>query len=290
MQRHLNCLKRQAIEATQPAAYNMAFGDHKGLPPLVRDYEQILDAIDVYCYPKTGALHRLAHDIDGVFAPYTTTHDSTQGYRKYLNNLDSRKKTTTTFLKHSRRMIHTVRAENPRLEEDELRIDGNPQLVGFSGDIGKRFGEHDTDLRSNFLMGLVRAASSQLFEGKRKNTQMVIFLIGKTSHAGFAEVLFTRLVQGYVVNGTGFSHYPAGIQVPLGRRSVQQWRGYWEWIKDNTPFLANHRRETKRLTDLTHPSQAETTIGWAPYADSLPQRLKIANLNERDYRGVVGLS
>jgi len=75
---------------------------------------------------------------------------------------------------------------------------------------------------------------------KYRIDQSVIYLIWSRPQAHLSEIIFSSLGEGYIYNGGGFSHYPAG------RSNESIWRNpegvmsaAYTYMRQNSPLLKN---------------------------------------------------
>lgn len=61
------------------------------------------------------------------------------------------------------------------------------------------------------LMEAIFATQKDLKKGRYKMEQEVFYLIWDVTQAEISEIGWTKLAEGYVHNGGGFSHHPAGL-------------------------------------------------------------------------------
>lgn len=109
-------------------------------------------------------------------------------------------------------------------------------------------------------MNLTDAICSLLWPSTYKIEQSVIFLCTSSEHAVLAEILFTRLAQGYIHDGGGFSYYAAGRSNNSALQyTTSDWEHFWKWTLANIPVLETHKREralweAQKCSDNLSPS------------------------------------
>ncbi len=109
--------------------------------------------------------------------------------------------------------------------------------VGYAKRSISRLKEHKRHTSSNYIMNLMEAIFETMaheFSGDYEIEQRVIYLIWRPSQAEVSEIGLTKLAEGYIHNGGGFSHYPAG----LSNESAQTIPAR-EWSAAKT-YMMNH--------------------------------------------------
>lgn len=78
--------------------------------------------------------------------------------------------------------------------------------------------------------------------------QFVVFLIFQPAMASVAEILWTRLGNGYTSSGGGFSHYLAGRSYHSALKVTQaQWAEFADRASRYPPFVANTIEGLRRI-------------------------------------------
>lgn len=251
-------------EVEQPVIYQLAFVQvDDGKPPTVGDMQALLKDLSHYCRePSTDkirreARNRFANRVDRLFGEEQdkpTKEQSQSGVRRYLSNSTQdlptqvRRKTVNTYAKHTAERVHN-------LEVDKIdRLDAPQSYIGIAKDGPlARWAAHSGHVHSCKIMNLMEALAKKRFPGKYKIHKMVVHLVADYKQAGMSEILVTRLAQGFMVNASGFAHYPAGISCNVGKKS-KEWRAFWEYMEKYSPYQANHRAENHRTE--------EEDLGW----------------------------
>lgn len=83
-------------------------------------------------------------------------------------------------------------------------------------------------------------------DGTLQIRQHIIGLCDDVQDLALGEILVTRLGQGYITSGTGFSHYAAGRSVNI-LISFSRWTDCHEWCRAHTPQMATHNEEVDRV-------------------------------------------
>ena len=127
--------------------------------------------------------------------------------------------------------------------------------VGYSNRSIDRLKAHKAHSSSNYIMNAIEAifmAFKDEFSGEFSIAQFIIYLIWKTEQAEIAEIGLTKLAEGYIHNGGGFSHYPAGLSNASAQRTSHR-----EW-NDAQLYLANHSVYRKNIEYIQSVAKAET--------------------------------
>lgn len=78
------------------------------------------------------------------------------------------------------------------------------------------------------------------------------------SHASVAELLFSRLKEGYTGNGGGFSHYAAGISVASAYEyDTENWEDASAWVMKHMRVRGTHVAEKLRQSIAAEATEAE---------------------------------
>lgn len=132
--------------------------------------------------------------------------------------------------------------------------------VGYAKNSIERLSAHKGHHNSNYIMKLMEAIFWKFFphvkgdKGKLEPEffidQEVIALIWKVDQAEIAEIGLTRLAEGYIHNGGGFSHYPAGLSNASAHKVAPKiWSAAQIWMMEKSCFKANHEAELQILRD-----------------------------------------
>lgn len=143
--------------------------------------------------------------------------------------------------------LHSVPLEGPLCE------------IGWSINLEKRMASHAKHVQSNFIMNLFEAICGILFPGRFRIRQNIIYLCWQPTQPGPAEVFFTRVCQGYIDTGTGFSHANAGNNNESGTSLPQD---HWDHINIHAlqdPAL-HARRAAYRLQGAESSAKIEYVL------------------------------
>lgn len=111
---------------------------------------------------------------------------------------------------------------------------------GYGVDVENRLAAHRRHESSNYIMNLFQTCCQILFPGKYRLHQYVVFLCSTPDQTSTAEVLFHLLGQGYISNGCGFSHWPAGLSSHHAYKlRSSMWCSFARWNMEHTPRQSN---------------------------------------------------
>ena len=268
VQKTLDMLYRRAEQTNHPGIYMNAITDDRGRSPKVRHLQAALNDFHIYCFGAHARAERLAGEMDSLMGAGTDLEKRVPGSRKYLCSatdtgsklpIASRLQSAGTFHKYFSNALSAVDHDDHEEPFHDVLVE-----FGFSSVLMDRLAQHQAHESSNHLMGLFHACLKRRYQDRYRLKQYVIHLCAAQRHASLAEIIITRMGQGYVTSGTGFSHYPAGRSVPLGRRSVQQWAEYFAWIVEHTPMEEHHERDvalSKEKAAEGSSSEQEEIVG-----------------------------
>lgn len=79
-------------------------------------------------------------------------------------------------------------------------------------------------------------------------TQYIIYICHTASHASLSEIVLTRLAEGYMGNGGGFSRYPAARSAGSAlKTSEQEWDNCAQYAIERSPLRENLKSDIERL-------------------------------------------
>lgn len=108
---------------------------------------------------------------------------------------------------------------------------------GYAAAPVTRLRQHREHQSSNYIMNLAEAICLTLFGFDYPMEQYVVFHIFRVEQAVAAEILFTRLGQGYTADGGGFSHALAGRSNDSAMNiSAVEWRKFIKDAWDHSPY------------------------------------------------------
>lgn len=219
---HMDGTEQRAIDAGQATIYQQAITDARGPPPTPQDVQQICRDMHTYCndFSRTGRFFALV--IDEQVGTPTSADDAAQDVRKYLNYKPAKP------LAKRRKIVNTFR-NNLEARTEGAKLQNRPGSAilefGLTMDVRAKFHAHQTHTKSHFLISLFHAIAKYRYGDKYVLNQKVVYLAAVRSHAAMGETLITRLGQGCIVNGTGFTFHPPGLRFPT-TRNREKWRGF----------------------------------------------------------------
>ena len=160
-----------------------------------------------------------------------------KGLRRYT---EWRNYTVKHNHEHSKERRQIVLYFISQLEE---RLDKEVELTGLHAPLSApvvevgiatcpkhRLMEHRLHRNSNYLMNLAEACFEFAYPGMFKLQQFVVVSCWRPEQLWLSEMFVTRLAQGYVEGGGGFSHYPAGFSNGQAYRNLSS--SQWKRIQD----------------------------------------------------------
>ncbi|KAG9899024.1 hypothetical protein KCU98_g16744, partial [Aureobasidium melanogenum] len=165
-------------------------------------------------------------------------HNNKSGRRKQgYSRTDRARRQTRSFLSAFDARIKNIASKH----HDPIRpIPVSLHEYGYGIDMEKRLQDHRRHYKSNYIMNLFESCCKLLFENKFKLHQFVVFLLRRPYQACTAEVLFHLIGQGFITDGAGFSHWPAGLNsAPAFDLDGQHWVRMTSWCEQSTPFKRN---------------------------------------------------
>lgn len=199
----------------QPSIYHQSLVDHNGISPSAEELVDALnimeayvkgysaqDTIDLACTPLDA---RHAHAIDTWMHPRTKV--DLQKRTKQQNHCDVHVAQTKAFIAALRERIDNIKDKTKPLEFPLVEI-------GYSNRSILHLKSHNAHTGPNYIMNLMEAIfnnKESAFQKSYVMEQEVIYLIWSVEQAEISEIGWTKLAEGYIHNGGGFSHYAAGL-------------------------------------------------------------------------------
>ena len=198
----------------QPGIYMNAICDRMGMSPTPAQWSKVCQLM--LDYVQCGMAHNdVAEEIDHKIHPKLNWPRSLahRGLRRYMEWRSYTEKGSSDLDRQNRQMVEFF--------VDQLRIRMLGQLahtplsvpvveLGFSNDPVRRLRQHRHHENSNYLMNLAKAVFEYQYPGIFTLQQHIIYNCWRPVQLWMGEILFTKLAQGYVTGGGGFSHEPAG--------------------------------------------------------------------------------
>ncbi|KAI0610894.1 hypothetical protein TUN205_04829 [Pyrenophora tritici-repentis] len=191
-----------------------------------------------------------------------------------------------------KRTITFVNALQKRLNE-VLKADWNKPLefplvdVGYSNECIPRLREQASHHYSNYLMALTETLCAILpttlqewsSNGPYHIEQAVIYLVYKPEQSEISEIGWTKLADGYIHNGGGFSHYPAGLSnASASKTSVLIWSAAMMYVVKESAMKLNAQAEIDRINHVDRLIVAES--GEQAKTDAVTKQLEELLLEE----------
>jgi len=220
-----------------------------------------LDDLYVEAKDKPSIYYQLLVD-DNVKTPHIDLLQSQGGYRKYTWTSSGTKDSNTysefqsaAKVKEITRLIEKVRARlsglPPQHQNKSLK---HPLVhVAYSNRSQSRLKKHANHSYSHPALNLASAIAAVLFTHTTlpklyKMTQYIIYICHTASHASLSEIVLTRLAEGYMGNGGGFSRYPAARSAGSAlKTSEQEWDNCAQYAIERSPLRENLKSDIERL-------------------------------------------
>ncbi|KAK4556775.1 hypothetical protein LTR86_006346 [Recurvomyces mirabilis] len=243
----LRLLRARASGRDHPFVYLNELADEKGLSPSPNELQEAIKIARGY---YEGTDKHWAARIDHYKTPYRTPAQRRDPlFRKYLytttGNLSQRRIARgLAFCAHLEERLATV---SPELRDEPLAV---PLVeIGYSHNVDKRLVEGLEHKGSNRIMGLFDCIVGLLHVQRFRIQQFVIYACVDPDGAALAQLLFTRLNEGYIGNVGGFSYYAAGINGPsASTHDVVHWGEAIEWSLKHMRVEQTHTEERARRT------------------------------------------
>ncbi|THX69997.1 hypothetical protein D6D05_08795 [Aureobasidium pullulans] len=249
-----------ATQRVRPGIYCNAIG-HKttGSFLTVGETYQVLDAMSLY---TRNVNTRHCTQIDSAIRPNTRTP------RRYIRS--GRAERQIRIFTSATRARVEIMAQNLGLDDT---LPSSILEFGYGMDVEHRLVAHQKHESSNYVMNLFHACCQHLFPGKYNLHQFVLFLCHSPDQSSTAEIFFHLLGNGYIGNGAGFSHWPAGLSSSKAYKlDAETWSRFSKWSVINTPLQNNIKAGADTLQRLS----AERAAG---------QGQSIAKVNQQESVG-----
>lgn len=211
--------------------------------PTMKMWREILKLMAAYARGKdTGQIWRM--DIV-KFANISSRTKSDGGYRHYYKLANCRPETfTRTILAFVAQCTERLDTMKDVPEDQPLPF---PMMeFGYALNVTSRFYQHYMHNSSNLLLSLAHAALLARYPNRDYDLiQHVVYQIWQPTQAVPAEIIFTRIGQGYTRGGMGFNTYPAGrSNGSVHGVSEDVWALRTERALKKTPVLENLKLST----------------------------------------------
>lgn len=223
-------------ECEKPGIYLQSLCDEAGFSPSASQWLEVTDLMIVYI-SNDKASEELATDVDQIIHPEPRWPRSltAKGLRRYMDWRSYLDKSRNEPDRHHRKMVQCfVDQLRKRLQNETLHAPMKVPLVdiGFSYRPKQRLRQHRQHESSNYLMNLAEALFKYRYPGMFRLLQRIMFKCFRPVQAFMAEIVFTRLAQGYVNGGGGFNHSPAGLseEIPFDNLTHRDWESLEEQV------------------------------------------------------------
>ncbi|KAF2444390.1 hypothetical protein P171DRAFT_521728 [Karstenula rhodostoma CBS 690.94] len=135
-----------------------------------------------------------------------TLRRSEKGYRKYRTTKGPN--SNKQRMEHLRTFCNAF--EKHTLDHAEDASSHPLREVGYSKRCHYRLQQHRCHTSSNWLMNLIEAICEEAFNSRFHLAQFVVARLFAPAQASVAEILVTRLAEGYITSGVGMSFWNAG--------------------------------------------------------------------------------
>ena len=212
-----NALNRN--DRRSPGCYMNSICDRRGNSPTPGQWTEVCDLMLEYIEGGLESDH-LAAEVDQLLnqSKQWPVRLATRGLRRYTEGKSYLEDRLLTACKDRRRMVRYFVSELQKRLFEETERAGEPTPlgaavveVGIARNPENRLSEHRRHVHSNYLLNLAEACFEHRFPGMFKLQQLVVFTCWRPEQSWLSEMFITRLAQGYVENGGGFSHYLAGL-------------------------------------------------------------------------------
>jgi hypothetical protein len=269
LERHLRSLWTQS--SRQPSIYMQLFVSTNGLSPTPTEIERLCVLMETHLSSTGNTYVREVGDIfnnnsatarrsaNKDYQAYTWTEQvdhTKEGFQSgktgkqqysWMESSD-RVKNVRTFLKSLRERLAAIpKAEWYKPLEHPL------VEYGYADDSPTRLKQHARHSSSNYIMNLMEAVAYWALRKKQIQTkyrmeQCVIYLIWQRPQAHLSEIIWTSLGEGYIYNGGGFSHYPAGrSNESIWIRSEKEMEDAYAYMRKHSSLLDNLNFDVARI-------------------------------------------
>lgn len=224
---------QKSPEEQPPSIYMNTLCDQEGISPTPYQWRAICDLMDLYIHHGQES-DSLAVRVDQLICPTDRWPASRKGplrkLRRYAEFETWTQNESDLVCTHRRRTIADfVTNMRFRLESEE-KLEHEPLTaavveVGFSDRVYERLNQHRRHQSSNYIMNLAQALFEYRYPGMFHLHQHVIYHCWREFQPWYAEILLSRLAQGYIDNAGGFSHHNAGMSnsSSFRKRSAKEW-------------------------------------------------------------------
>ncbi|KAL1640235.1 hypothetical protein SLS58_007186 [Diplodia intermedia] len=226
-----------------PRIYHVLLTNKVGDSPTANEFTEVIGKLRKY--PDLTEF-QVAHDLDRMVGPDEkgkfTLDAAKRGERRYLsdpNNPSFLKPHRVRNLEHFCDALEARIRRIPPAERDEP-LEAPLRYFGY-GNSFKRTQAYQKHESSNYIMSLVDAACKLLFKENSYGLQgCAIYWCTGADDCVASEILLTTIGDGYIEDGGGFRHEPAGSNNSSGKALGDNvWEQAAKWTLKHTPFGKN---------------------------------------------------
>ncbi|KAI4268096.1 MAG: hypothetical protein L6R38_007959 [Xanthoria sp. 2 TBL-2021] len=268
-------LKLSGGDNLPPSIYQNSICDQEGHSPTPSQWLKIHDLMRIYV-STTRQGDELAATVDQIifpskFFPIPTTarqrrfrrytdYDSKTGKKRFEPSAERR----SIVLEFANEILH-------RLNEEEAAQRLHVPMVapvveiGFSDNVVRRLRDHRRHRRSNYIMNLAQALFEYRYPKQFCLKQHIIYHCFSPDQPWASEIFLTRLAQGYIANGGGFSHHGPGSSNggAWRRRPEQDWARFMVKMDSDKGFQDRCRAVAQRAAERIAKQEAEAAeVAW----------------------------
>ena len=239
-------LYNNTLHKEKPVIYLNGIADKVGVPPTPSQLQQVIRLGRQYV-SEDDSFNELAWKIDSLFYKpkgwirayadsglrrYTEFGNFTrdQLVRPPLKDLKRRAILLKYFDALENRVLSDINSGRGHIPMSEGLVE-----VGYTMDAKTRLEAHYKHRNSNYVMNITQAILEHLYPTLFILHQHILYVCWKPIQAWLGEMMLTSLCDGYITNGIGMSHFPAGYSNSTATKNVahenwviwQNWGSIW---------------------------------------------------------------
>ena len=145
-----------------------------------------------------------------------------------------------------------LNASYPLGDADDEAMEVGFCRVGSTTNAHRQFADHLSNVNTNWLMLLFRAALQVAFPNEFQLRQFVIYHPHSKDHIGIAESVLSRLVESYIYTATGFSISPARVAANSAADVESERWAVWEPDAEKAKRMSTKVQWSKMFTYLIY--------------------------------------
>ncbi|KAI4256838.1 MAG: hypothetical protein LQ352_001918 [Teloschistes flavicans] len=231
-----------------PSIYQNALCDKEGFSPTPFHWRQICQLMRLYV-SETREGDKLAMIVDQLIAPSANwpkpTTSRAKKLRRYAEWMSYVVEESDIPCLRRRSIIWKFTNEMGKRLRKAFE-DGQQHVplvapvveIGFTDRTADRLRDHRCDWKSNYLTNLAEALAQYLYPDWFHLNQQIIYQCWRPDQPWASEILLTRLAQGYISQGGGFSHRGAGFSNGSAwkKRSMEEWARFNAQVNSDERF------------------------------------------------------